>query len=100
MRTIDNQFYQSPQWKKTKKQYKKLVDGLCERCLAKGFLVPARVVHHKKHLNESNYTNPEIAYGFDNLEALCQDCHNKEHFGEKKEKRFVFVDGKLIIPDE
>ena len=30
----------------------------------------------------------EIFFNFDNLEALCQDCHNKEHFREEAEYYF------------
>ena len=26
-------------------------------------------------------TDPNIALNPDNLEALCLDCHNREHFG-------------------
>ena len=39
-----------------------------------------RIVHHKVHLNSKNIFNPNITISFDNLELLCQDCHNKEHF--------------------
>lgn len=30
----------------------------------------------------SNIYNPDITLNFDNLELLCIDCHNKEHFAE------------------
>lgn len=39
-----------------------------------------RIVHHKIHLNSKNIYNPNLTMSFDNLELLCQDCHNKEHF--------------------
>ena len=38
------------------------------------------IVHHKQHLNMQNINNPAITVSFDNLELLCLDCHNKEHF--------------------
>ena len=38
------------------------------------------IVHHKTHLTESNYTDDAVAYSMDNLEGLCIDCHNQEHF--------------------
>lgn len=47
---------------------------LCERCGR-----PATICHHKKYLNRWNIDNPEISLNFDNLEALCQECHNQEH---------------------
>lgn len=33
-------------------------------------------------MNPSNVDNPAISMNPDNLEALCLDCHNKEHFGQ------------------
>lgn len=50
-------------------------NGICERCGA-----PARIVHHRKYITRANINNPAITLNWDNLEALCQDCHNKEHF--------------------
>lgn len=49
---------------------------ICERC---GGL--ATICHHKVWLNESNVNDPMVTYNWDLLEALCIDCHNKEHFG-------------------
>lgn len=38
------------------------------------------IVHHKIYLDNNNYTNEYIAFNEDNLEGLCIDCHNNEHF--------------------
>lgn len=46
----------------------------CERCGR-----PAQICHHKKHLDDVNVHDPTVALSFDNLEALCIDCHNTEH---------------------
>lgn len=91
-RSIDHSFYESVIWKKCKNDYLKYCGGLCERCKAQGIFVPANIVHHKKHLNKSNVNNPRIAYGFDNLEALCLECHNKEHHGGVRKNRRWSVD--------
>jgi hypothetical protein len=40
-------------------------------------------VHHKIYLNESNIDDPNITLSHDNLELVCHDCHNREHFGGK-----------------
>lgn len=74
-RSISQAFYRSNTWKKCRNAYMDSQHHICERC---GGL--AVICHHKEWLNESNYKNPLIAYGWDNLEALCMDCHNKEHF--------------------
>lgn len=41
-----------------------------------------------------------ITLCWDNLEALCQDCHNKEHHAKNvRAKRYAFTaDGELIPP--
>ena len=37
-------------------------------------------MHHKNYISAKNIYNPEITLNFENLELLCIDCHNKEHF--------------------
>ena len=54
----------------------RLCHYVCERCGK-----PNPMVHHKVHLNETNVDDMAIAIGMDNLECLCIDCHNTEHFG-------------------
>lgn len=51
----------------------------CERCERMGLLKPATVVHHKTYLTPENIKNPMYTIDADNLEALCVDCHAKEH---------------------
>ena len=98
VRSIDRKFYESKTWRDCQAAYMKKAGYLCERCKARGIYEPARIVHHKVHLNNGNLGNPELMYGFDNLEALCLECHNKEHKRERKIKRWEFVDGELVTP--
>ena len=91
MRSIDTYFYKTTRWKNTRKIYALSKHCICERCgkpvyvdgitdyIDKEHRIKG-IVHHRIHLNESNYTDENIAYGFDNLELLCLECHNKEHF--------------------
>lgn len=72
-------FYVSWEWKRCREGYLKSVGGLCQRCAAQGRIAPATEVHHKKRLTPENIRDPRVALGWDNLEALCQDCHKKEH---------------------
>lgn len=98
MRSIDNDFYRSTEWERCREAYLQKVNHFCERCKAKGIYEPARVVHHKIYLTKENYRDPAIAFGFDNLEALCQDCHNKEHFADEAERRYqIGKNGELIF---
>lgn len=94
MRSIERSFYKSKEWKQCREGYLLKVNGRCERCLAKGLHVPAKIVHHKIWLSEENYRDPEVSLNFENLEALCQRCHNEEHF--ESEKRWTIVDGRVI----
>lgn len=41
--------------------------------------MPSECVHHKIHIDETNYRNPNILLKEENLEALCNNCHAKEH---------------------
>ena len=52
---------------------------LCECCLRQGIYKPAEIVHHVIELDPITIENPEIALSFDNLEAVCRECHNKYH---------------------
>lgn len=91
MRSIDSSFYKTTRWKQTRKMYALSKYCICERCGKPIYLsgvndyLPKEkrlkgIVHHKEYLNETNYMNDEIAYGFDNLELLCFNCHQTEHF--------------------
>ena len=69
-------FYKSKAWRKCRQAYIYSVHGLCERCERPGY-----IVHHKIYIDSSNVDDPEVTLNHDNLEYLCQSCHNKEHFG-------------------
>ncbi|HAR6061626.1 TPA: HNH endonuclease [Staphylococcus pseudintermedius] len=91
-RSISQSFYRSKTWKKCRNAYMDSQHHICERC---GGL--AVICHHKEWLNKANYKNPLIAYGWDNLEALCMDCHNKEHFEDSgNNSKSVIADGLMF----
>ena len=73
-------FYNTKRWKSTREAYYVSVNGLCERCKKEGIVEIGKIVHHLEELNMLNMLIDDIAYGFDNLELLCQSCHNSEHF--------------------
>ena len=72
-------FYSTWTWRRCKDAYLASVGGLCERCLAKGLITPAEQVHHKTRLTALNISNPAVTLNWDNLEALCTECHQAEH---------------------
>lgn len=52
---------------------------LCEDCLARGIYKPAKEVHHIEELTPLNIRIPEKTLAFDNLIALCKECHGARH---------------------
>lgn len=91
-------FYLSPAWRSCRASYLKKVGGLCERCLQDGLYNAAVIVHHKQHITPQNITDPRITLSFDNLEALCWSCHEKEHKGRQRRYR-VDADGRVVAQD-
>lgn len=92
MKKWAKEFYHSKSWIDTRRAYLKAQHYLCERCGE-----PAKVVHHRHYLTKKNINNPDIALSWDNLEALCQDCHNKEHHAAADTRRYSFdADGNII----
>lgn len=75
-------FYKSKIWQQCRDGYILSVNGMCERCLIEGKHIPGWIVHHKTWLTPTNINNPEISLNWNNLEYVCQDCHNKEHMGK------------------
>jgi 5-methylcytosine-specific restriction protein A len=69
-------FYHSKAWKRLSRAFLLSKNYICERCGR-----PAEIAHHKIYLTAENMTDPDVALNPDNLEALCLDCHNQEHFG-------------------
>jgi len=67
-------FYNSVRWRFVAQGYRKSQNELCERCGS--FAV---IVHHKNHITPENIHDVNITLNWENLEALCMDCHNKEH---------------------
>lgn len=63
--------------------YMKSRNYVCERCGG-----VAEICHHKRHLNSHNISDPSVALNQENLECLCRDCHNKEHFLKHTITRF------------
>ncbi len=85
MKAWAKSFYLSAAWEKTRAAYLMSQDYICERCGQ-----PAKIVHHKRWLNRENINDISVTLCWDNLEALCQDCHNKEHHKQERHKRYRF----------
>ena len=83
MKDYAARFYKGAKWQKVSAAYMASKNYICERCGE-----PGKICHHKTYITPQNITDPMIVYNFDNLECLCQDCHNKEHFQKTNRARF------------
>lgn len=70
-----DKFYNDRIWRKKRRYIIERDNKECQKCKRKGGYSKATCVHHKKHLKEY----PLLALDDDNLEALCDTCHNEEH---------------------
>ena len=95
-RPKQKRFYSSKKWLRCRDTYLS-EHPFCERCIKAGIAVPSEHVHHIIELDEIKVDDPMLALNPDNLEALCFECHNKEHHGRTDcDKDFFFdADGNL-----
>lgn len=74
----------------------KKAGGLCEDCWAKGIATPAEEVHHIKKLTPANIKDESVTLNWDNLVALCHDCHTKRH--HPHERRYIIDEYGRVMP--
>jgi 5-methylcytosine-specific restriction protein A len=91
-REFAKKFYKSKAWQQTRTSYIARVHGLCERCQAKGKIKPGYIVHHKTYITPQNINDPNITLNHSNLEYVCLDCHNDEHFDTEVTRDDVMFD--------
>lgn len=85
-------FYESSAWKKCRKGFMQSKHYICERCGGSAY-----IAHHKVHITPRNINNLNIILNWDNLQALCLDCHNKIHASSATIDGVTFDDeGNLI----
>ena len=81
-------FYKSKAWRDCRDAYFIFRHGLCERCGR-----PGKIVHHKVYLTPQNINDPNVSLNWENLELVCQDCHNLEHHGADVAAEGLMFDG-------
>lgn len=75
-----NPFYYSKPWRAVRVRVLERDHGMCMLCMERfmrGGVKPrtATVVHHILHLED----RPDLALDMDNLQSLCEICHNQQH---------------------
>ena len=85
-------FYNSSKWRKLREYVCVSRHYICEECGEYG-----DQVHHIIEITPKNINDPSITLNEDNLQLLCEECHNKKR---KKESDIndglIFVNGDLI----
>lgn len=84
---------QTKGWQKLRKR--KITNcPVCECCKAKGLLVPAVEVHHRIPVESAVSVSEmhRLMYDYNNLEALCHECHVKRHKDLKSHSRDAIRD--------
>lgn len=85
-------FYKSQSWQDCRAGFLTSKLWICERCEG-----PATIAHHRIYLTPENIYDALISLNWDNLEALCKDCHNKEHH-KSQGRRYTFDGSGNVIP--
>lgn len=98
MKEYAKSFYRSDAWRRARQTVIKRADGLCERCRAAGRFVPGVIVHHKKYITPDNIHDAGVTLALDNLEYVCEDCHNKEHTARHSSRYRFDRNGSLLPP--
>ena len=84
MKPFAEAFYKSKAWQDCRAAYLEHVGGLCECCLAAGRYTAAEIVHHKIPLTPENINAAKVTLNWDNLEAVCRECHAMRHGGKQR----------------
>lgn len=71
-----NQFYNSSEWRKIRRQALKRDHYECVWCRDEGKVTTTNL--EVDHIKELEFY-PEFALDIDNLRTLCKSCHNKRH---------------------
>lgn len=92
MKPWAEKFYKSTAWQKTRYAYLVSKNFTCERCGGR-----ATMVHHRKHLTEQLINDPAMTVGVDNLEALCEACHDAEHKSDSPLREGMYFDSEGML---
>lgn len=86
-----DKFYRSTEWRKLRKVAVARDNHECCKCKERGYVGPADCVHHILEVK----LYPDKALDLNNLQTLCNKCHNITHDKllihnkKQKPKRFI-----------
>lgn len=83
------EIYRTAEWRKVRAHVIARANGLCEECKRKGKVKKGRDVDHIVELTDENKHRWEIAYNPENLQFLCDCCHQHKHNRSNGLQEFV-----------
>lgn len=85
MRELRRKAYNNTTWRKLRDLFLK-EHPICQDCVAKGKITPAVDIHHLRSPFKGGEVNYGLLLDYNNLAALCKECHAERH---NKEKGFI-----------
>ena len=85
MRVLRQSAYNNTTWRKMRDTFLH-ENPLCADCLAKGKVTPATSVHHIRSPFKGGEINWNLLLDYNNLMALCHECHGIRHAEEQGHK--------------
>ena len=81
-RELRQKAYNTTEWRKLRESYLKQ-HPVCEECLNKGKVTPAEDIHHSISPFKNGECNKALFLDYNNLQALCKQCHSSIHNKEQ-----------------
>lgn len=77
---VVHKLYNTAKWQKLRNAYI-MEHPLCEKCLESGITTAAQEVHHITPISrgKDELEMKDLAFNYNNLMALCEECHHKLH---------------------
>lgn len=94
MEAYKKQVYKTRAWREVRQAVISRDRDICFFCGK--IILKRRTIHHKNEINESNFSDWEVAFNLENLVECHAECHNLHHdrFGYSKKS---IVDDDLEI---
>ena len=77
MNSYQKAVYKDPRWAYIRKAVIMRDRDICHFCGK--LILKKRTIHHIIEINETNYSDPQIAFNLDNLVECHKECHDRYH---------------------
>lgn len=92
MESYQKAVYKDPRWAYVRKAVIARDRDICYFCHK--LILRKRTIHHIIEIDETNYSDPQIAFNLDNLVECHNSCHDRYH------ERFANVQKQTIVDDD